>query len=84
MDDREVVEADQPVEPGDPGQQQHLEQREVRGKEPRQPGEARDELGDAVDAREVPAPVPEPHDGRRIAEESASATAATTRRLTMD
>ena len=68
---------------GNPRQQQHLDQREVRGEEPRQSREARHELGGVVDIGDVAAPVPEPDDGRRIAEQESERDGGATRlRLT--
>ena len=67
--DGEMVEAEQPIEPGKACQQQHLDEREVRRQQAREPGEARHELGGVIHLRDVAVRVPEPDDPRRVADQ---------------
>ena len=62
VDDRQPIEPDQSLEPGQPCEEQHLDEREVCTEEPRDPGEARHEFRLVVDIDDVAPVVPEPHD----------------------
>ena len=67
--DGEMVEAEQPVEPGKACQQQHLDEREVRRQQACEPGEARHEPGGVIHLRDVAVRVPELDDPCRVADQ---------------
>jgi hypothetical protein len=69
MPGAEPVESDEPLQPGQPREQQHLEERGIRPEEPGDPREARQPLAGAVDAEDVAAVPPQPHDRGEIADE---------------
>jgi hypothetical protein len=69
MPGAEPVESDEPLQPRQPREQQHLEERGVRAEEPGDPREARQPLAGAVDAEDVAAVPPQPHDRGKVADE---------------
>ena len=69
--DREPVEADRPLHPGDAREQHDLEQGGVRAEQPREARDAGEEIARPVDARDVAAVVPEPDDEERVRRDEA-------------
>ena len=63
---RQPVEADEPLEPRQPGEQQHLDEREVGAEEPGDPAQAGGEIAPRVDGRDAAAAEPQPDDHGRV------------------
>ena len=67
--DGQPVEPGEPLQPRDPCEQHDLDQRGVRGEEAGQPREAGEHLAGRVDADDIAAVPPQPHEAGRVSEQ---------------
>jgi len=67
--DAETVEADQPLDPGDPREQHDLDQGRVGGQQAGDPAHAREAVADRVDVRDSATVEPKPDERGGVAGE---------------